>query len=134
MREFSSRILDDELTPEGSLRSARHKAVDLVMLELPEAGTKEAAIYSLARRYRLGPWLKRLWRGDRVTVHLYLYLRLERALDTKIAEAEKRVASLRAARERTKAHAASVEIREAGRASHSGGGAPRLALVAEPAR
>lgn len=131
MFEDFSRILDDELTPDGSLRTARSKAIDLLKLELPDAGTKEAAVYTLSRRYGLGPWLRRLVRGDKVTVHHHLFMRLERALDTKIADAERRVARLKAQKA---THAHHQEIQALDSAPRTGGVPPRLNLVGGGAR
>ncbi|MCW5697330.1 MAG: hypothetical protein KIS96_11445 [Bauldia sp.] len=135
MSEFSSNF-DGPLSPAGSLADARAVADRTIRLTARTAGTKEAAVYSLSRRYGFGSWLKRLARGDsKIRIDLHLYRRLCRALEEAIKEEERRLAHDRRV-------LAAIEANHA--ASHADGALavaevaparrPVLHLVAEPAR
>ncbi|MCW5695820.1 MAG: hypothetical protein KIS96_03685 [Bauldia sp.] len=81
------------MSPAGALADARAVAERTIRLTTRTAGTKEAAVYSLTRRYGLGSWLKRLARGDtKIRIDLHLYRRLCRALEEAVKEEERRLA------------------------------------------
>lgn len=135
MRELSSRNFDGPLSPVGALEEARSVAERAVKLTSRTVGTKEAAVYSISRRYGLGAWLKRLTRGDKVTLHVHLYRRLCRALEEAIREEERRLAHDRKVLAAIEAsHAAPETSLPVAVAEAAAGRRPALALVAGPAR
>lgn len=80
---------EDVSTPEGAARRCRDLAERAVTNTRALTGTKEAAIYSLTRRYRFGSWLTKLVKGHKVTLHLHYYERLCRAVEESAREVER---------------------------------------------
>jgi hypothetical protein len=69
----------DLSSPKGARAYAEHLARETVMAAQADAGTKDAAIHGTARRYKLGSFLRKLWKGEPCALHLDKIIRLERA-------------------------------------------------------
>lgn len=69
-----------DLSTEAGCRAyARELVVRAVMATQMETRTKEAAIYSLERRYKLGSFIRKLWKDQPVVIRADRLVRLERA-------------------------------------------------------
>lgn len=82
--------------PHKALSAARDIAGEVVSLGVHEYGTKGAAIDQLSRTHGFGSWLRKLHRGDKVTIHVHFYFSLLNAMDEMIARQEARLAHDRA--------------------------------------
>lgn len=71
----------DLSSPRGARAYADMLVERAVMATQMDAGTLEAAIHSLSRRYRLGSFIRKLWKGEACSLHLDKIVRLERAHD-----------------------------------------------------
>lgn len=126
-------VLNQDLTsPDGAQVHCRELARRAVDLTVVRAKTKDAAIFSLSRRYRFGSWLGKLHRGQKVTLHLHLYERLCRAVEDAARELERQVEHDQALIEQIRGkHAAISNAALAGSVAPASGAAP--ARVDEPA-
>jgi len=84
--QAKSAFPDDELpighnrrTPEGAYAYTRELARRTIMAVQLDAGTIDAAIYIISRRYKLGTYLRKLWKGEVAVPRLDKVLRLEDA-------------------------------------------------------
>lgn len=95
MRENSSQLLLslDPTNPDDARERSRLLAEEIVAVHLPQARTREAAIYSVERRYRFDSWLRRLLRGDRVVNHVHYWERLKAAFREANRIQEERIAA-----------------------------------------
>lgn len=92
MSESSTLIRDDLSTEEGAYLHARDLAKRAVAYQRLDSDTKEAAIGDLSETGEFGSWLRKLHRGDRVTVHLHLYHRLLSTVEALAEKHERRAA------------------------------------------
>lgn len=80
----------DLSSPRGARAYAEHLARQTVLAAQADAGTKEAAIHGTARRYRLGSFLRKLWKGEPCALHLDKMIRLQRAHDDAVRTVRER--------------------------------------------
>ncbi len=90
MRERVPRIREGLACPAMALNQARSLAEEAVRLERVSAGYVGAAIDNLTREGDFGSWLKKLYRGDKVTIHLHFYERLCRLVEDRAEMLRKR--------------------------------------------
>lgn len=87
--------MDNITSPDGALDHCRALAKRIVSLKVSETHTREIAVESLAREYRLGNFLVSLLNNSKKpTVHLHLYTRLVRALAKEVEAQKERLAHL----------------------------------------
>lgn len=78
----------DLSTEPGARAYCRELARRTVMRLQAELLTKEAAIHATARRYRLGSFIRKLWKDEPCACTLDKVVRLERAHDAAMAASE----------------------------------------------
>lgn len=90
MREKVNRIREGLADPEVAYRRAKSLAEEAVALEKLESIYVGSAIDNLTREGEFGSWLKKLYRGDKVTIHLHFYERLCRIIEDRADRARRR--------------------------------------------
>lgn len=80
----------DLSSPKGARAYCEALVARTVMAAQADAGTKDAAIHSIARRYRLGSFVRKLWKGEACSLHLDKVIRLQRAHDDAVRSLRER--------------------------------------------
>lgn len=90
MRERVSQNREGLACPDTAFLQARRLAEEAVRLEKVSAVYVGAAIENLTREGDFGSWLKKLYRGEKVTIHLHFYERLCRLVENRAELMRKR--------------------------------------------
>lgn len=112
-----SRIREGLADAETAFERARRMAEDAVSLEKVTAIYVGTAIENLTREGDFGSWLKKLYRGEKVTIHLHYYERLCWILEEKAEMVRRRADHVQAIAAKTRGRDANAQgnrgIREA---------------------
>lgn len=81
MGYVSSRNSDDLTSPDVAYERAHELCRKAVMLEKMSTVYAGSAIQSLTRRGQFGSWLRKLFHGEKVSIHLHYYERLIRIVE-----------------------------------------------------
>lgn len=104
MGEMISRIreMSSEDCAYERARKLAHQAVAMEKIDRSYTG---AAIVSLSRTGNFGSWLKKLYHGERVTIHLHFYERLVAIVEMKADEIRSRADHVKQLAEKSRMNA-----------------------------
>lgn len=91
-REMPS-LLSEISSPGQAYEAARMLSRRVVEAATPIYGTKGAAIDRVSRHYKLGTFLKKVFHGERASVHLHHYAALCNALEELVEQQRRRAES-----------------------------------------
>jgi hypothetical protein len=109
MRAKFSRIREGLADAETAFERARNMAEEAVSLEKVTAGYVGIAIDNLTREGDFGSWLKKLYRGEKVTVHLHYYERLCWILEDRAEKVRRRADHVQAIAAKTRGRDAAAQ-------------------------
>ena len=91
MREKIS-LIGDLQCPKKAYDTAKSLASMAVENQAVMSGTKDKAITDLTSRYGFQSFLRKLHRGEKVSLHVHLYVRLCQAVEETAASLERKIA------------------------------------------